>query len=143
MGKSGLRRRLADPDPPVSQSPAPDTATRTGTRGMPVGRLLLVTFVVSALFAAVTTIVADFVIPWSTPINIPAMPLENWRSMPEAARDNLLRSGTIQVKSVQGAEKAVYILRAAPMQIVNDWLWFMLPAFAAALACGWLGNRRR
>ena len=92
-------------------------------------------------FVAMATV--DLLLPWSTPINVPDMPLEQLRALSAPEREALMRAGTFKVRTIDGLDKALYVARAAPAQLRNDWIAYALACFAAALLCGWVVDRRR
>jgi hypothetical protein len=84
----------------------------------------------------------DLLLPWSTPINVPDIPLDQLRALSAPERDALIRAGTFKVRTIDGLDKALYVARAAPAQLRSDWIAYALPCFAAALLCGWVVGRR-
>jgi hypothetical protein len=132
---SNKRNRIKSPESPP---PAPDAPRRWSAL-----RLAAVSAGLGIAIGFVAMVTINLLLPWSTPINVPAMPLEQLQALSAVEREALMRSGTVQVRTISGYERASYIVRAAPVQLRNDWIAYASPAFVAAFLCGWLASRGR
>jgi hypothetical protein len=110
---------------------------------MRIGRLLMLSIAVGAAVAFVSMLSVDFLVNWAAALDVPNMPLDKWQAMPDAERAEFLQQkGADAIRTITGAEKAMYLLRASPLQFVWDWAWYFVPSVVSAFVCGWLSGRR-
>jgi hypothetical protein len=110
---------------------------------MRIGRLLMLSIAVGAAVALVSMLSVDFLFRWSAALDVPNLPLDKWQAMSEAEHLEFLQSGPTAIRTITGAEKAMYLLRASPVQFVWDWLWYFVPSAISAFLCAWLAGARR
>jgi hypothetical protein len=106
-------------------------------------RLSLIALGIGALVSFAALVATDVVLPWPNAINVPDMPLEQWRAMSDHERREAIQSGAAAMKSLAGAEKIAYLLRATPWLFLLNWLLFFVPCVVAAFLAGLLVRGRR
>ena len=108
---------------------------------MRIGRLLMLSIAVGAAVALLSVLSVDFLFRWSAALDVPNMPLDQWQAMSETQRLDFLQSGATAIRTITGAEKIMYMLRASPAQYVWNWVWYFVPSTISAFVCAWLARR--
>ena len=98
---------------------------------------------IGAAVSLVAMLSYEVVLPWNESVAVPDMPLEQWVAMSHQEREKFVYDDPPRVKSLSGAEKYWYIVRAQPFRYVYRWLAWFLPCFVAVVIAAVMERRKR
>jgi hypothetical protein len=98
---------------------------------------------VGAVVSLVAMLSYEVLIPWNEAVSVPDMPLEKWMGMSDQEREKFTFDASSRIKSLSGAEKYWYIVRARPFGYLYRWLVWFVPCFVAIVTFGLMELRKR